>query len=188
MKIANDNMNAIPNMLHKSRLSPSQLFSNSTINNNPNHFHPFGSPVYVLAQPLQQKLPFSKWSKRAKRGLYLGTSPHHARNISLVLDLQTGLVSPQMHAAHDNNFLTVKDDETKYNWSIKAGFQTTSVNKQTKRSTTPLQRRFKRQKHTNDVNSANPCTPSRVPQSSATMGKNKSTAAVGCFERHYHAN
>ena len=179
MKVANDNLNATPNMLHKSRFTPSQLFSTSSINDNPNHFHPFGSPVYVLAQPLQQKLPFSKWSKRAKRGLYLGTSPHHARNISLVLDLQTGLVSPQMHVAHDNNFLTVKDDDTKYNWSIKAGFQSTSTNTQPKRSTTPLQRRSKRQKHTNGTNTASPSNPPRVPQSNATMGKNMSSTAVG---------
>jgi hypothetical protein len=41
-------------------------------------------------------------------GLNLGPSPMHARNVYLVLNLSTGLVSPQYHCRFDNFFETTK--------------------------------------------------------------------------------
>ena len=134
MRMANHNLNNTPNMQHKSKLSALQLFSNSTVDHNPKHQFPFGSPVYVLEQPLQTNLPFNKWKQRSKLGLYLGPSPYHARNISLVLNLGTGLVSPQFHTAHDPHFTTVINDKSNYQWSIKAGLSKPSIStNQTKR-------------------------------------------------------
>ena len=104
MRLANLNLNNTPNLQHQSNLTALQLLTNTTVNDNPNHQYPFGTPVYVLKQELQQQQPFHKWKNRAKLGLYLGPSPNHARNISLVLDLHTGLVSPQFHVAHDPTF------------------------------------------------------------------------------------
>jgi hypothetical protein len=40
-------------------------------------------------------------------GLYLGHSPTHAANISLILNPQTGHVSPQFHLIYDDDFVTV---------------------------------------------------------------------------------
>ena len=147
MRMANDCLNQSPNMQHKSKLTAAQIFAKSIVNDNPIHKQPFGSPVYVLQSPLQNNLPFQKWKHRSKLGLYLGPSPVHARNISLVLDLQTGHVSPQFHVVHDSTFLTVQNDTTKYQWSLKAGFEqkasqsSTTKPKQQSTNTKPKKRK-----------------------------------------------
>ena len=89
---------------------------------NKKHFKTFGCPVYVLENQLQLGKPFGKWKERARIGIYLGQSPHHNRNIALVLNRDNGLVSPQFHTICDNNFTTVNDDTSKASWMIKAGF------------------------------------------------------------------
>ena len=55
-------------------------------------------------------------------GIYLGKSPQHAKSVSLVLDRNKGLVSPQFHVVHDNTFDTVKQERYKSKWQVKAGF------------------------------------------------------------------
>jgi len=57
-------------------------------------FRPFGCPVYALNKDLAAGQAISKWYKRACVGIYLGQSPVHARSVALVLNIQTGLVSP----------------------------------------------------------------------------------------------
>ena len=47
---------------------------------------PFGYPVYVLAQPMQDGGHQHKCKERYRIGIYLGLSPDHARNVALVLD------------------------------------------------------------------------------------------------------
>jgi hypothetical protein len=48
-----------------------------------------------------------KWSERSRVGLYLGPSPQHARSVHLVLNLETGFVSPQYHhVSFDDHFKT----------------------------------------------------------------------------------
>ena len=39
-------------------------------------------------------------------GAYLGRLKQHASNVALILNLQTGHVSPQFHAVFDDNFET----------------------------------------------------------------------------------
>ena len=50
--------------------------------------------------------------------------PQHGRNVSLVLDLTTGLVSAQFHVKHDSSFDVVKQQSFKSNWPTKVGFIT----------------------------------------------------------------
>ena len=126
MKNSNECLNHTPNMQSKSKQTSAQLFSNSEIQDNPKFRIPFGAPCYILQQPLQASQPFHKWKNRAVRGLYLGQSPLHARNISLVLNLYTGLVSPQFHVTHDTSFATVSDDDSNYQWALKAGLESTT--------------------------------------------------------------
>ena len=71
------------------------------------HFHTFGCPVYALNERLQANNPIASWNKRARLGINLGPSPRHARNVSLVLSLMTGLVSSQFHLVHDEFFETI---------------------------------------------------------------------------------
>ena len=58
-------------------------------------------------------------------GIYLGNSPRHARSVSLVLNLDTGHVSPQYHVQHDNFFETVRpgayNPKTASSWQRLAG-------------------------------------------------------------------
>ena len=86
--------------------TPHELFTGMKISAEIRHHHTFGCPVYVLATPLQQGQSLAAWMARARVGVNLGVSPTHARSVSLVLSLKTGLVSPQFHVKHDDLFET----------------------------------------------------------------------------------
>ena len=122
VRAANDAINHSPSMQDPERRSPMEIFAKTRVVANPKHWKPFGCPVYVLESDLQSGQPFHKWKSRSRVGIYIGKSPHHGRNIALVLSLETGLVSPQFHVAYDPNFQTVKEIMTKSRWQNKAGF------------------------------------------------------------------
>ena len=124
VRMANESFNNVPNMIDPARRSPLQIFSGSKVHANPKHFQPFGCPAYVLDNDLQSKKQFHKWKERSRVGIYLGPSPHHGKNVALILDRSTGLVSPQFHIKYDPSFQTVKDDDFKCEWQIKCGFKT----------------------------------------------------------------
>jgi hypothetical protein len=68
----------------------------------------FGCPVYVLKAEQQangKKVP--KWSKKARRGIFLGFLGEHHNTVALVLDPETGHISPQYHVVFDKKFTTV---------------------------------------------------------------------------------
>ena len=71
-------------------------FAQMSISARLKNFHTFGCPVYALQNDLQNNNgnKLSKWEPRARLGINLGLSPRHARTVSLVLNLATGLVSP----------------------------------------------------------------------------------------------
>ena len=75
--------------------SPEQQFSKTLAGGDANigEIHPFGCPVYVLASKLASGKQVPKWNPHARLGAYLGQSPHHAANISLVLNPATGYIS-----------------------------------------------------------------------------------------------
>ena len=122
LRYANEAINHTPSFQDAERRAPVEKFSNAKVTSNPKHWKPFACPVYVLDNDLQGQNPFHKWKHRAKAGVYLGKSPLHGRSVSLVLDRDTALVSPQFHTAFDPNFDNVKDLKSKSNWQIKAGF------------------------------------------------------------------
>ena len=124
LRIANDEWNMAPGLRGRQGRSPAQIFHSTPVNRNLKHSIPFGSPVYVLKDALQQRMPFHKWRDRARLGMYLGRSPVHSRSVSLVMDLQKGYVSPQFHCAHDRAFDTIKGtkDSNHGMWKARAGF------------------------------------------------------------------
>ena len=65
-------------------------------------------------------MQLSKWEPRARLGINLGFSPRHAKSVSLVLNPETGLLSPQFHVRHDEFFDAIKsgqgNDNTIINW------------------------------------------------------------------------
>jgi hypothetical protein len=99
------------NLPKKDGRSPLELSSNVDVAPNLKSFHTFGCPVFALSQQLQAQQSVKSWLPRARLGIYLGPSPRHARSVSLVLNLNTGLVSPQFHVKHDEFFETI--DNTK---------------------------------------------------------------------------
>lgn len=102
----------------KSRL---ELFSGTSVMTNLSHFHTFGCPVYALNNDLASGKSIQRWLPRSRLGLYIGPSPNHARSVSLVLNLSTGLVSPQFHVHHDDLFETItKDSSSHFQWKYAA--------------------------------------------------------------------
>jgi len=100
-----------------------ELFGGTAVMTNLNHFHTFGCPVFVLDSNLASGKHIGRWLPRSRLGLYLGPSPIHARSVSLVLNLATGLVSPQFHCRHDEFFESVRDEVSDYPWKSVARLQ-----------------------------------------------------------------
>jgi hypothetical protein len=70
--------------------------------------HVFGAPVFALSNELASGSSLPKWSPRCRLGIHLGPSNEHARNVCLVLNPNTGLVSPQYHCRFDDFFESVR--------------------------------------------------------------------------------
>ena len=109
------------------RRSPNQLFFKTKVGTNPKHYQTFGCPVYVLDSKLQTNDPYHKWKQRSKVGIYLGISPTHGKGVALVLDRDTGLVSPQFHMKFDSQFHSVEQEKYKSNWQKKTGFTNETI-------------------------------------------------------------
>jgi len=78
-----------------------------------------------LKKELQDHKKIRKWSDRTRVGINLGYSSRHALNVSLILNLQTGLVSPQYHGQYDDSFETTTGTQARSiptsQWQYKAG-------------------------------------------------------------------
>jgi hypothetical protein len=104
--------------------TPIELFACLAVRPKIRHFHPFACPVYVLRNELQGGQSLPKWESRSRLGLYIGPSPRHARSVALILNLQTGMVSPQYHVKFDDWFETLKDQATiKSEWQSLCHFR-----------------------------------------------------------------
>ena len=101
--------------------SPLSKFSGIETPTNLKHYHPFGTPGYVLERKLQSQQSHNKWSDRSCVGIFLCHSPNHSGSVPLVLNTQTGNVSPHFHCLYDNTFVTCKTD-AKFSslWKFKA--------------------------------------------------------------------
>ena len=90
--------------------------------------HPLFCPVFVLDKKLQGGIGgIPKWNPRSNAGVYLGHSPDHASNVALVLNLTTGLVSPQYHVVFDDDFSTVdfiRSKKEPTNWEALCQYHT----------------------------------------------------------------
>jgi hypothetical protein len=85
-----------------------ERFSSIRIGSKMKHHHAFGCPVFALENDLAAGSLILHWSTRARIGVNFGSSPSHAKNVYLVLNLHTGCVSPQYHCQFDNFFETVR--------------------------------------------------------------------------------
>ena len=104
--------------------SPISKLCGTEIEPNLDRFHPFGSPVYVLENKLQAQQPHNKWSDRSRVGIFMCHSPNHSTIVPLILNTQTGNVSPQFHCIYDDDFDTCKRDAKFVSlWQAKAQIQ-----------------------------------------------------------------
>ena len=108
LRHANDVANSLPD--RPDGTSPIERYSSATVSPLLRENHIFGCPVFAFDNNLQSNKSHNKWELRARLGIYLERSPRHARNVSLVLSLTTGLVSPQFHVIHDDFFEIVKSN------------------------------------------------------------------------------
>lgn len=104
-------------------MCPVDLFTGTTIlRHKLKDLHVWGCPVYVLDPTLQQGMKLPQWQPRSRRGLFLGYSHHHSSDVPLILNLQTGSISPQFHVVFDDSFSTVtsipKDDTPPDFWNF----------------------------------------------------------------------
>ena len=109
LREANETLNATPNKV--TGKVANQTFSGNDAPTVLRHYHPFGCPTYVLNDSLAAGKSIPKWQKRARLGVYLGRSPNHAQSVALVLNLATGLVSPQFHLKFDDLFETIRGND-----------------------------------------------------------------------------
>jgi hypothetical protein len=106
---------------------PFSLFSIVGDSVPPKHFHPFGCPVYILSAWMQGNSKGPKWDECTRVGINLGNSPLHARSITIVLNIETGLASPQFHIKFDGLFETVHTFTFSINWHKQTGFVKTTA-------------------------------------------------------------
>jgi hypothetical protein len=104
IRAANDSRNYSPTNEHD--ICPMSRFCSSSSVPTIQNQHHFGCPAYVLKEELQDHKKIRKWTDRTRVGINLGYSSRHALNMSLILNLQTGLVSPQYHCQYDDLFET----------------------------------------------------------------------------------
>ncbi len=126
LRMANDAINVMPNLKFKDAQMPIESFTRTKLASNSKHWHSFGCAAYILVQDLQMDTAIHhKWKLHSQVGMYLGHSPQHARDVSLMLNLETGLVSPQFHIKLDSNFQTLRKKGAHLptsTWQIKCGF------------------------------------------------------------------
>ena len=93
--------------VEKDGLTPLQRFTKTKVSLDLKQEHPLFCPVFALDSNLQGGGKLPRWEPRSRAGVYLGRSKHHASNVALVLNLETGNVSPQYHLTFDDSFSTV---------------------------------------------------------------------------------
>ncbi len=77
----------------------------STHNTIPKSFSSIWMPcitVYILNRSLAEGNVIPRWQPRSHFGIFLGRSPSHAKDVSLVLDLKTNHISAKYHIIFDD--------------------------------------------------------------------------------------
>ncbi len=98
--------NWLPNLTNE--LSPNEIWSSCCAQTEEfNQSHVFGCLVYVLDATLQDGHKLPKWAPRAHLGVFLGFSTLHSSQVPLVMNVDTGKISPQFHVIFDDKFETV---------------------------------------------------------------------------------
>ena len=168
--VVNNILNDTPQPTDSSRHTAKQILSKSVVNIIAKHHMPRGCPCFISDSVLQKNKPF-KWKERAKVGIYLGPSPQHGRNVSLVLNWTTGLVSPQFHVHHDPTFSTSTQDKYNSQWQFYSAFLA-----QTEKRTKLLQTRTSSYTQNNTTPPSKGILPAQVSEGAPTQKCKRATA------------
>jgi hypothetical protein len=76
----------LPNKIWPSCCAPTEEFNGS---------HVFGCPIYVVNAALQDGHKILKWALRPRLGIFLGFSTLHSSQVPIVMNVDTGKISPQ---------------------------------------------------------------------------------------------
>ena len=103
--------NHLPHPSH--RLAPAEIFTATRfpLYDHLKHAHVFGCPTFVLEPALQDHKKLPKWYPHSCCGIFLSYSPEHSSSVGLVLNPNSGHVSPQYHLVYDDTFSTVPNAE-----------------------------------------------------------------------------
>ena len=64
-------------------IAPADLFTGVQVKRHKlKNIHTWGCPVYVLDPKLQQGKKLPRWEPRSRRGIFVGFSPNHSRDVS----------------------------------------------------------------------------------------------------------
>ena len=86
-------------------ISPFDIFSQTRWPHAKFHdHHVWGCPVYVLDKTIADGKKIPRWETRSKRQVFVGLSRKHASSVPLVLNLETGAITPQFHVVFDDWF------------------------------------------------------------------------------------
>ena len=76
-------------------LCPDDLFTKTRWEQRKFHdHHVWGSPLYALDKTVSDGKKLPCWKPRASRGIIVALSPDHASTVPLVLNLDTGAITP----------------------------------------------------------------------------------------------
>ena len=105
--MANESIKNSPSFQYPQRLTPHQLFTITEVNINPKHWIPFVCPVFAMETGYTTSPIWHKGKQLSMVGICLGESPHHSRNVALVLIPIKVLVSSKSNVSYDPYFHTV---------------------------------------------------------------------------------
>ena len=89
-------------------LCPSDVFTKSRWEQRKYHdLHVWGCPVYALEKTIADGKKLPRWKPRSIRCVNMGLSKKHASTVPLVLNPETGYITPQYHTVFDDWFATV---------------------------------------------------------------------------------
>ena len=98
--------NHVPDLV--SGLSPIDLYSKTRWEQRKYHdLHVWGCPVYVLEKAIADGKSIPRWKPRSVRCVNMGLSKKHSSTVPLVLNPDTGYITPQFHIVFDDWFATV---------------------------------------------------------------------------------
>ena len=98
--------NHVPDLV--SGLNPIDLYSKTRWEQRKYHdLHVWGCPVYVLEKAIADGKSIPRWKSRSVRCVNMGLSKKHSSTVPLVLNPDTGYITPQFHIVFDDWFATV---------------------------------------------------------------------------------